>query len=439
MTPFTFSEFFTDPILKAPIFATMLMCLAASLIGVLVFVKRQSLLGESLAHATYPGVVIGVLVAAQFLSPSSVWGVSFALGGAFLFSLLGLYAIQWMEKHLRLPGDTALCMVLALFLGGGVTLASRMQLTDPLWYQQIQVFLFGQAVTMEGHHVILYGALATFVLAFILIRFRQIELIHFDQNYAISLGVSMRGCQLMTSLLLISALVIGIRSVGVVLVSGMLIAPAVFARQWTEKLGRMLFIAALFGMVSGFLGIYLSIQLPLAFDSERPLSLPTGPMIVMVASLGAIGALLCSPKKGWLSRMVRRRRFQMQCLSDHLLKILWKHPTVLTQELKKKMSLSSFSLWSLLLLSRRQGWVEGSDVLMLTSEGKRRGARLVRLHRLWELYLRSELKVGEDRVHVSAEEMEHILTADLEEKLTRLLKNPKVDPHKKPIPKREEI
>jgi len=432
-------QVFTDPILRAPTFGAMFMCLASSLIGVIAFVRRRSLLGEALSHATYPGVVIGILFAALFFNPSHPLAAFSILIGAFIFSWLGLISIEKLEGRLRLHPDATLCLVLSLFLGLGVTLASRVQMTHPLWYQQIQVFLFGQAVTMGDQHIGIYASLALAILAFIVLRFRQIELIHFDREFTQSLGIPMRMCHLFTSFLLILALVIGIRSVGVVLMSGMLIAPAAFARQCTDRLGKMFLIAGLIGSLSGFLGVYLSVQIPLFIDHHHPPSLPTGPMILLVATTFTFLALLFSPKRGWLSRVMRIRRFRMQQQMDHLLKALWKQGNLSFIELKKEIGLSRFSFSYLLFLLRKEGWTEGKAQILLTPDGKRRGARLVRLHRLWELYLTSELKVEEDRVHCSAEEMEHILTPEIEERLTRLLKDPKEDPHRQPIPTREEI
>ena len=86
---------------------------------------------------------------------------------------------------------------------------------------------------------------------------------------------------------------------------------------------------------------------------------------------------------------------------------------------------------------KRKGWIKtvSRGKIVLTFEGVQRAEHLVRLHRLWELYLVVCLKVDEERVHHSAEEMEHILTPNLEERLTALLNHPQKDPHQKPIPR----
>ncbi len=87
-----------------------------------------------------------------------------------------------------------------------------------------------------------------------------------------------------------------------------------------------------------------------------------------------------------------------------------------------------------------RGWirrrVKGS--WELSSEGSVRAKRIVRLHRLWEVYLVDYLGQNKERVHAMAEHIEHILTPDLERELTLLLKNPLLDPHQQPIPEDDE-
>src|SRR5262245_39161513 len=100
-------SFFTDPILRAPTLGCMLMCLAASLMGVIVFLRRQSLIGEALSHASYPGVILSVLAAGILsIQESQELQLSIlALIGAFLTSLLGLWAIHSLERRMRVPSD----------------------------------------------------------------------------------------------------------------------------------------------------------------------------------------------------------------------------------------------------------------------------------------------------------------------------------------------
>lgn len=431
--------YFTDPVLRAPTIGSMLMCFAASLIGVIAVVRKKSLLGEALSHASYPGVVISALVAALCF-PSSEEGLALAvLIGALCFSLLGLYCLHLLKERFKVQSDAALCLVLSVFLGIGVLIASRIQLTHALWYRQIQVYLYGQVATMTDVHIWIYSSLSFLLLALLFIYYRQIEIINFDRDFAKSIGIQVPFIDAILYLFLSLAIVVGIRSVGVVLMSGMLIAPAVFARQFTHRLHTTFFLAGMIGALSGFLGNYLSVEIPLCLEDR--FSLPTGPMILLSSSLFSFLALFLAPGKGLLSRMIRIARFRDHCSQENLLKAFWKkgeEATLTIPDIVAVQGSAYFVIWLRLSRLKLQGWVERVERrhYRLTTDGQKRARHIIRLHRLWEVYLVS-LGQGVDKVHHSAEAMEHILTPELERELTELLQDPQADPHAQPIPSKE--
>lgn len=436
----SFFHYLTDPVLRAPTVGCMLMCLAASLVGVVAFIRKRSLLGEALSHATYPGVVLSVLLA-SWLFPCSEEAMALViLVGAFLSALCGLFAIDLLERFLKVKSDAALCFVLSIFFGVGVLIASRIQTIHPLWYKQIQLFLYGQAATLTDVHILIYGGLAALSLLFIFVLFRPIEMLNFDREFASSIGVKVKLVDTCIFFLLVLAVVIGIRSVGVVLMSGMLIAPAIAARQWTNRLSRVFIIAGCFGVISGFLGNYLSIEVPVWFSRGVPwkFSLPTGPMILLSASFFCLVSLLLAPTRGLFSRYLRIKRFKQRCRLENALKAFLRkgEGSLVTLSLFASwMNLSKTAAHLLLFRLLFEGWVEkySQNSYRLTSDGKARALKIVRLHRLWEVYL-VYLGQGVEKVHRNAEEMEHIITPELEKELTELLQDPKQDPHLQPIP-----
>lgn len=436
----TLVEYFTDPVLQAPTIGSMLMCLSSALIGVIVFLRRRSLLGEALSHASYPGVVISVFLTALFFPNAYPKLATIVLIGAFCTAILGLYLIEKMEHILKVKQDCALCFVLSFFFGVGVLLASRLQFSHALWYKTVHIFLYGQAATMTDIHIILYGSLSLLILATLFFLYNRVKIALFDREYAQSVQISLKGIDSLLFFLLILAIVIGIRSVGVVLMAGMLIAPAIAARALSNRLSTIFLLAALIGACSGFFGNYLSLEIPEWVGRSNQLILPTGPMILLFASSICLLVLLLAPKRGLLGRKLRAACFERECQRENLLKYLWKKGngySVLFPELKKALDLSFLQLWWMQFCLRRQGWLEKREGrLYLTPDGKKRAARIVRLHRLWEVYLVS-LGQGIEKVHRSAEEMEHVLTPELEAELTLLLDNPKLDPHKQPIPSHE--
>ena len=288
-------DYFTDPVLRAPTIGCMLMCFASSLVGVLVFIRKRSLLGESLSHASYPGVVLSALLF-SFLTPSSdqLVGVGI-LAGAFLSALLGFFLIDLLEKRFRVKSDAALCLILSVFFGVGVLLASRIQITHALWYKQIQIFLYGQAATMTDVQIVIYSLLALVILCVIGVFYRKIEILYFDREFAKSVGVPVRLVDQLILFLLVLAIVVGIRSVGIVLMSGMLIAPPIAGRQCAKRLPGVFFFSGFFGLASGFLGNYFSVEIPLWLKKSGYMgkfSLPTGPLIILCAATICVVCLL---------------------------------------------------------------------------------------------------------------------------------------------------
>lgn len=408
-------EFFSDPVLRAPTWGCILMCIASSLMGVLIFLRKKSLLSETLSHATYPGACLGIALLGLFFPQFEEWTFLAVLGGAFISSLLGLKAIQKMEKS-RVSPDAALTFVLAVFFGLGILISSAMQASMPTWAKQAHMLLFGQAATMTDVHIWIYGSLALSIVAFVFLTFRPLQATLFDPQFAKSAKIPVEPLEKIVFWLLLLSLIVGIRSVGVVLMSGMVIAPAVAARQFTDRLQTVLLLSALFGALSGLLGNIFSVVY----------YLPTGPAIVLTGSAIAFLALLFAPKRGLFFRLFRIWAFRIRCTEENFLKSLWKK-----RSLSPSTWIEKIALWRL----KKEGWVDTHSIL--TADGFKKAASIVRLHRLWELYLTEELGFQAEKVHRTAEEMEHILTDEMEERLTKLLENPKHDPHQQPIPERE--
>ena len=434
-------QYFLDPVLQAPTIGSMLMCLSSALIGVIVFLRKRSLLGEALCHATYPGVVLSAVISSFFFSLSSDSMIFAILIGAFLTASLGLLMIGKLEGRFSVKGDTALCFVIALFFGVGVLIASRIQFTHVLWYKAVQLFLYGQAATMVDLHVMIYAVLAVLMVLILTLFFYPIRMVIFDKHFSKSMGVSSRLIEGLLSILLALAIVIGIRSVGVVLMAGMLIAPAVAARQLTHRLRLVFVYAALIGAVSGFLGNYFSLEIPywVGGGGKPTFSLPTGPMILLSSVTICTAALLLAPQNGLLSRLLRIIRFKRRCQEENLLKYLWRTSEKIPYSiLCRSQRVSFMRLFFLIRRLENQGWIEKKGkVIGLTKDGHLKAGRIVRLHRLWEAYL-VFLGQGIEKVHRSAEEMEHILTPDLERQLSDLLGDPRKDPHAQPIPAKDE-
>lgn len=409
----------------------------------MVYLRKQILIGETLSHAAYPGVIIGSILSG-FITMDDRTQSIFTLAGALITALLGLMTVNWMVAKRKIKSDAALCFILSSFFGFGLLIASEVQFSFTHLYKKALIYLYGQAATMTSVHIWIYGILCLIVLIATIALFKEFQIVAFDPTYARCLGFSVQWMDFLIVILATLAVVIGIRSVGVVLMSAMLIAPAVAARQFTNRLSTFFILAALFGVASGFLGNYLSVRITewsLLYDRSSRLILPTGPMIVLVASFFCLLALLFSPERGVAVRYLRALRFRYDCIVDNLLKAAWRRGVdkpISIDVLNNEQSFSWITLKLILRRMRRNGWIKLSDEneYVLTTEGKARAEKIVRLHRLWEVYLVKYLGAGGERVHRNAEEMEHILTPEIENELTLLLNDPKMDPHDQPIPPR---
>lgn len=430
-------DYFIDPVLRGPVLGSMFMCFAASFVGVIVFLQKRSLAGETLSHAAYPGVILGALLT-DFLFQDAQDSILLTIGvlaGAFCFAYLGLFTLNWLCKDSFVKTDSALCFVLSAFFGLGITLASITQFTHTTIYKQALNYLLGQPVTMTDVHIKIYGFLSLTVLAIILLFFKQIRIFLFDPDFAKASGKVSRKLQPLLTFLIALSVVIGIRTTGVVLMSAMLIAPAVASRQFSNRLSRLFILAPLFGLLSAFLGNILSYELTKSLsvsDYGSKMVLPLGPMIVLVASGFAFLALLFAHQRGLIPRVYRAFTFRQKCTRENILKILKKEPSPSIERIQTRLGLSKFHCFWACFTLKRQHLI--NSALCLTKKGEEKANELIRLHRLWEVYLVNDVGVGIDRVHLNAEEMEHILTEEQEKELIRLLNDPEVDPHSQPIP-----
>lgn len=421
-----------DPVFRGPFFGSIFMSLCISLIGVILFLQKKSLLGEALSHASFPGVILGAFLG-NLISVDPLVQITCALIGAFIFSYLGTKSIEKLVKK-KVHADSALCFTLSIFFGLGILFASYLQQTHSILYRSIQNYLYGQTATLSDFHVYLYMSLSLVFITFLIIFYRPIHAFLFHREYAKTLNLPVKFLESILTFWLALTIVCGIRSVGVVLISGLLIAPAVIAKQLSKSLKNMFLFAGIFGCLSACIGNMISLQCSITF---YPLSVPTGPSIVFVATFFALFALLFAPKKGVVFRYIRVYQFKKKCFLENLLKSLWKQSDTL-QMLAQKQQTTKLYLFLLLRILKKEKLIQKKDQkFVLTHAGLKKAAYIVRLHRLWELYLVHSLGVQKECVHKSAEEMEHILTPELEKRLSEFLEHPQKDPHQQPIPKIE--
>lgn len=424
----------TDPVYSAPILGASLISISTSLLGTIFFVRRKAMVGEMLSHAAYPGVIAALLLFAAYGGGSSLKLTIMILAGAFALVFFALSLSHFLEKRLHQNSDTVLTFLLSAFLGIGVFTAALLQQWAPGFFRQAESFLYGQIATMRLIHVQIYGVIALVTCIIYFTFLPRFKIILFDPLYPKARGISTWGLFLLLDLWTMGAIVVGMQSVGIILLIGMLIGPAAAAYPWSSSLLRMSQIALCIGLFCAFSGGYLSIVLA---ESSFPLFLPPGPLMVMIVTGCAFISLMIVPKKGYLWRMVFLLTFRLKCHLENILKALWKN----RQGGKEPIDWGAYSITAYMsfLILLIKGDVDGGfPYVHLTDKGEKAGAYIVRKHRLWEFYLSHCLDQKGRVVHLSAEEIEHVMSETLEKELSLFLEDPPFDPHHQPIPRVKE-
>lgn len=405
-----------------------LLGLTSGALGCFAVLRRQSLLGDALAHAALPGLCL-----AFWLTGSKSLPV--LLLGALAAAWLGALWVLGILRGTRLKEDAALGIVLSVFFGGGIVLLTALQHRPNAAQAGLDKFLFGQAAALVPEDLRVLGALAAVALAVLALAFKEFKLLAFDREFGAALGRPMHRIEVALTTLLVVAVILGLQTVGVVLMAAMLIAPAVAARQWTDSLGRMVLLAGALGATSGVVGAGLS---------ATARHLPTGPLIVLTAT-GMLGvSLALAPRRGLVWAGLRLRLHRRQVRRENLLADLYRlgepsrdwsqahGPAALAGVRDLPVAQVRRTLGQL----RRRGWLEAAGAKWrLTGSGLTEARRVVRNHRLWELFLARRLDLAADHVHRDAEEMEHTLPPEVVAELDALLGQPRTGPHGEPIPR----
>ena len=188
-------------------------------------------------------------------------------------------------------------------------LSSIIQHTGNANQSGLNQFIFGQASTILYRDVLLTGTISIFTLFLIFLFRKELKLMAFDPDYAAVLGFPRGKLNVFLSFLATITVLLSIQAVGIILMSAMLIAPAVAARQWTRRLEPMILLSAVIGALSSAIGTTASSLIP---------KMPTGPAIVVALSFFVIPGFLLAPKRGILSRSFHKKKMTALMEGDHL-------------------------------------------------------------------------------------------------------------------------
>jgi manganese/zinc/iron transport system permease protein len=298
--------FLGDYTIQNVLLGAALLGLSSGALGSFAVLRQQSLLGDALSHATLPGVALGFMVVGSRHLGSIMLG---ALLSGFAAALLVLL----LTRRSRLKTDAALGIALSTFFALGVVLLTRIQQSGNASQGGLDSFLFGQAAAILRSDLWVMGALSLLALAVLAALWKELKLVTFDPLFAGSLGLPVAILDTLLTMLIALAIVIGLQIVGVVLMAAMIVAPAVAARQWSDRLERMVLLSALIGAGGGVAGAVMS-------ASAR--NLATGPLIVLSITAVVVVSLLLAPRRGLLWEALHRRRSGAQLRGSRVLATL---------------------------------------------------------------------------------------------------------------------
>ncbi|AWW28700.1 zinc ABC transporter permease [Echinicola strongylocentroti] len=425
MEEFIYFFSFQDPNVLMVVTGIVLLSISTAMVGTFTFLDKKALVGDAISHAVLPGVCLAFMLSG---SKNPYWIVS----GAFVTGALSTYAITWVSNYTKLKEDTVIASVLSIFFGVGIVMMTQLQQTGNASLSGLDHFIFGNAISIVGQDLWVYGFLALAIIIVILLFYKEFQLMVFNRSFAESIGLPVKRLEFLFNSLMVLAVVTGIQAIGVVLMAALLITPAAAAKFWTNRLSIMLLIAVIFSVISGIVGAYISFVLP---------HMPTGPWVVIVLSLIAFLSFFFSTKKGILTKWIAKRNYQRKIHRDHILKALFAanekgKEGLATPDVHANFPGKSFRTQSAINKLEKNNYItESQSVISLTQQGLKEAGRIVRLHRLWELYMTEYMNIAPDHVHDSAEKLEHIITPELEKQLDKNLNFPQEDPHQSIIPR----
>lgn len=395
---------------------------AAGAVSLFMLLRKRALLGDVVSHASLPGIALAYLVM-EVAWPGEGKSLLGLLTGGTLGGIVGVLSTTAIRRWTRIHDDAALAIVLSVFFGFGISLLTVIQRLPGGNAAGLSSFIYGKAAAMTAGDVQAIALVAAIVGGACLILLKELTLLCFDDRYAAVQGWPTLTLDLLLMGLVVTVTVIGLQSVGLLLVVALLIIPAASARFWTDRLGLLLLLAILTGMTMSLLGVFVSSLVP---------RVATGAVIVLSGTTLFILSLLLGTRRGLLRRALQRRQSRHRAQREHLLRGMYEllekrkyssrspHEQQAFQDQLDLQELAPLRSWSESRLKRlvaeaeRRGWLTRSGQgVRFTRVGLAEARRLVRNHRLWELYLIQHADTAPAHVDRSADRIEHLLDADL--------------------------
>lgn len=406
--------------------STAILGAASGMIGSFLLLRKRALVSDVLSHATLPGI------AGAFLFSIALGGVGKSLPvllvGALISGLLGVGCVLLLRAHTRLKDDAALGIVLSVFFGLGIVLLGFAQRMPEGSAAGLQSFIYGKSASVIKSDLLLIGVVALMVVIASLLLFKELTVLCFDEQFAAAIGWRPVALDVLLMGLVAVVTVVGLQAVGLILVIALLIIPATAARFWTDRLKRMIVMATVIGAIGGWLGSSISALEP---------KLPAGAIIVVVCAAIFLFSMLFGTARGAIPRLLLQWRTKHRINRQHMFRAMYEiieskagdphslHRSQLTKfdvsvaELLQERTWSAGRLRRVLRSAARAAFVltPAQGIFRLTSAGADEATRVVRNHRLWEVFLITHADIAPSHVDRDADLIEHVLGTELVEQL----------------------
>jgi manganese/zinc/iron transport system permease protein len=416
-----------DPNTRVVLLGTALLGGLAGVVGVFMLLRRRSLVGDVVGHAALPGIA-GAFLIAEVLHPGAGKSLPILLTGAFATGLCGALCVMLIDRYSRVKSDAALAIVLSASYGVGAVLLSIVQRTSSGAAAGLATYLSGKTASLLAADVWVFAGATAVILAITLLLFKELTLLCFDTEFAAASGWPVLLLDALLITLVAAVTIIGMQSVGLLLVVATLITPAAAARFWTDDVRRLAVIAGALGAGSAVIGIVLSAIFP---------NVAAGATIVLVAGALFAVSLLLGRRRGFLWRRWEHRQLERRIARDDLIRAIYEQterrgavldgqaPAITLASVRSSRSWSAPHVARLVRWAKSAGLAAaaGEGEIRLTEEGVITGRRLVRNHRLWELYLIQHADIAAVHVDHTADLIEHIVDPEIVEELEQILEH----------------
>lgn len=406
-----------------PLIVGTLVSIVCSVIGCFIVLRRMAFLADAIAHSMLAGVIAGYLLIKIVFGREAELGAMFV--GAILAGIVTVAMVGFVTRFSRVKQDTAIgIMYTGLFALGAFVIS--ISYFGQLIHIDIYHYIVGNVLGVSDAELWLLAIVASIVLSVVILFFRPLQLTSFDPIMAASIGIPVLAVEYMLTACTSLVIVSGVQIAGVILVVALIITPAATAYLLSDRLDRMIWLAAIIAVVGFWLGFLLATLVGAS---------PGASAVVTMTGIFFV-ALTFSPRYGLLADWIRRNSsVPQEVMEDVLGSILRaKGKSVPITDIVRFVGNPNGRIRRAInLLARRDLLEIDDDHVRLTDDGRIEANRLVRAHRLWETYL-EQTGTPEKELHEKAHVLEHITDQATLDYLDDKLGHPLQDPHGKEIP-----